>query len=272
MNDTIRRASDKSVRPEKSLDHQAYQSLPRALTGMARNEGTGSYIPPHSHPRGQLLYATSGLMRAATENGIWMLPPNRGLWIPSGVVHDQRMLSPTTIRTIYVEPQLAVRIGGACKSIEISPLLRELILALLQEPVEYDLNQRNESIVNLILSELEASKSLALYVPWPSDRRLVGMCTELLRSPGENATIEYWAKKVGASERTLIRLFIKETGLNFRQWLQQVRLIEGLNRLEDGRTVSETADELGYSSPSAFSAMFRMVMGKSPSEYLATRS
>ncbi|MFP6560163.1 helix-turn-helix domain-containing protein [Paraburkholderia sp. B3] len=271
MRDKIRRGSDKSQREEKSLDPGAYQSVPRVITGMARNEATGGYIPAHSHPRGQLLYATSGLMRAATENGIWLLPPQRGLWIPAHVVHDQLMLSPTLIRTVYIEPAVSRRFGNTCRTLEIRPLLRELILALLAEPVEYALTDRNLHIVDLILSELDIAPSLAVHIPWPRDRRLLSICESILDAPHTPMTIDYWSERVGASARTLIRLFIRETGLTFRQWVQQVRLAEALSRLAHGDPVFQIAEELGYASPSAFSAMFRQVMGQAPTDYLQER-
>lgn len=84
-------------------------------------------------------------------------------------------------------------------------------------------------------------------------------------------TIDYWSERVGASVRTLIRLFIRETGLTFRQWIQQVRLAEALGRLVRGDPVSQIAVELAYASPSAFGAMFRQIMGQSPTDYLQER-
>jgi AraC-like DNA-binding protein/mannose-6-phosphate isomerase-like protein (cupin superfamily) len=269
MADKIRRRSDKLGMQDKSVDHADYQSVPRVMTALARDEATGTYIAPHSHPRGQLLYATSGLMRAATESGIWLLPPQRGLWIPAGVVHDQKMLGPTSMRTIYIEAEASRRLGGTCRTIEVSPLLRELILALLAQPVEYPLDPRNEHIVALIALELENARTMHLEIPWPRDRRLIGICESILEKPHEPMTLEYWSKIVGGSSRTLIRLFIKETGQTFRHWVQQVRLAEALRRLESGAAVAEIAHDLGYASPSAFAAMFRQTMGQSPTDYLA---
>ncbi|GAB2874110.1 helix-turn-helix transcriptional regulator [Paraburkholderia jirisanensis] len=271
MHDKIRRESANRPLPERSLDYDDYQAVPRVMTALARNVPTGGYVEPHSHPRGQLLYATSGLMRAATDRGIWLLPPQRGLWIPPNVVHDQRMLSPTTMRTIYVEPETAQRFGDTCRTIEVSPLLRELILSLVTEPVEYALNARNEHIVALILHELETARAMALEIPWPKDRRLLMICEAVMNAPHAPMTIEHWSEHVGASSRTLIRLFIKETGQTFRHWVQQVRLAEALNRLENGAPVASVAHDLGYASPSAFAAMFRKVLGQSPSDYLAKR-
>jgi AraC-like DNA-binding protein len=272
MSDKIRRRSDNQRQPEESLDYSDDQPVPRVVTALARNEATGCYVEPHSHPRGQLLYATSGLMRAATETGIWLLPPQRGLWIPAGVVHDQRMLSPTTMRTIYIEPITAAQLGDTCRTIEISPLLRELILALLDEPAGYSANEKNTHIVALILLELEAARTIRLEIPWPKDRRILMMCEAILAAPDTPMSLDYWAEKVGGSSRTLIRLFIKETGLTFRHWVQQVRLAEALHRLENGDPIVNVAYALGFASPSAFAAMFRKTMGQSPTDYLADRA
>ena len=272
MNDKIRRRSDNTQPSSRSIDHGDYQSVPRVMTALARNEATGNYIAPHSHPRGQLLYATSGLMRAATDTGIWLLPPQRGLWIPAGVVHDQRMLSPTTIRTLYIEPATAERLGNTCRTIEVSALLKELILALLAEPIEYSLSEKNQHLVALILIELETARTLNLEIPWPQDRRLLTICEAVLNAPDTPMSLDYWSEKVGGSSRTLIRLFIKETGQTFRHWVQQVRLAEALNRLENGESVANVANGLGYASPSAFAAMFRKTMGQSPTDYLVNRA
>lgn len=269
MNDKFRRESANADQVGRSIDHADYQHVPRVMTAMARDEVAGSYIPRHSHPRGQLLYATSGLMRAETDEGIWLLPPQRGLWIPANIVHDQRMLSSTTIRTIYIEQSMGQKLGERCRTIEVSPLLRELILSLVGQPIEYELDERSEHLVALILIELQMARRTALEIPWPKDRRLLVMCEAILKTPHEPMTIEYWSKRVGASSRTLIRLFIKETGQTFRTWVHQVRLAEALSRLEMGASVATVANDLGYVSPSAFAAMFRKTMGQSPTAYLA---
>jgi AraC-like DNA-binding protein len=253
---------------DRSEDYLDYQHVPRTMTVLVRDQQTGVYNEPHTHEHGQVLYASSGVMRVAAQNGLWFLPPKRALWIPAGVVHDQLMLSPVKLRSIYIDPEASLAFGADCKVLEVSVMLRELILALADQPVEYPQNSRNGHIVALILSELELSRSLPLQIPWPADRRLASVCDAILARPENPQTIDYWADKVGASSRTLIRLFLKETGLTFRHWVQQVRLATALNRLEQGQAIGVIARDLGYASPSAFSAMFRRIMGESPREFL----
>ncbi|MRW84240.1 helix-turn-helix domain-containing protein [Pseudoduganella sp. FT26W] len=252
----------------RSSDHRDYQRVPRTVTAMARDEEHGVSGTPHSHERAQLLYATQGVMRVHTETGLWILPPRRALWIPPGVVHHWTALSKVTMRTIYIEPGVAAAFGDSCRVIEVSSLLRELILALLNEPIEYAIPGRGEHLAMLILSELKAAETIPIAIPWPHDRRLVAVCSAILADPGSSRNIEQWADDVGASARTLIRLFPKETGLHYRQWVQQVHLAEAFNRLAHGRSVGEIAAALGYASPSAFSAMFRRILGKTPQHYL----
>jgi AraC-like DNA-binding protein len=256
--------------PDNEFD--AYQHVPRVITAMARDDATGSYIKPHRHPRGQLLYASNGLMRAATETGLWFIPPQRGLWIPAGIEHDQLMLSPVTMRTLYIEQSVAATLGDQCRVVEVSVLLRELIMALAAQPIEYELEGRNSHIVELILCELRTIRTVALELPWPKDRRVLRICEAIFETPGQSWGLDHWAETVGTSPRNLIRLFQKETGLSYRHWVQQARLAVALTRLENGESVANVAQDLGYASPSAFTAMFRTVLGETPTEYLNRRS
>ena len=253
---------------QRSTDHRDYQHVPRVVTAIARDVEHGSTGIPHSHERAQLLYGSQGLMRVRTESGMWVLPPRRALWIPPGVEHHWTALSKVTMRSIYVAPDAAAVFGDTCRVIEVSPLLRELILALLEEPIEYPLPGRGEHLAMLILSELKAAETVPVAIPWPRDRRLLAVCSAIIEDPGSSRNIEQWADEVGASARTLIRLFPRETGLHYRQWVQQVHLAEAFGRLAQGDSVGEIAAALGYASASAFSAMFRRILGKTPQHYL----
>ncbi|WP_251863537.1 helix-turn-helix domain-containing protein [Achromobacter sp. Marseille-Q4962] len=90
-------------------------------------------------------------------------------------------------------------------------------------------------------------------------------------NPENNDTIDQWSEHVGASTRTLTRLFREETGLSFGQWRQQLRLVETIARLAQGVSVSTVASELGYRSASAFISMFRETLGDTPQRYLKRR-
>jgi AraC-like DNA-binding protein/quercetin dioxygenase-like cupin family protein len=252
----------------RSTRSSDYQHAARVVAAMPTEEAYGEHVPPHAHTRAQLMYAVEGLIRVSTEFGVWILPPKRALLIAPGVVHEVSMLSKVSLRLMYIAPEAAAFFGPGCRVIEVSPLLRELIVALAAEPVEYTVSGRGGHLAMLILSELESAETVPIAIPWPRDRRLVAVCSAIMQAPGTHRSIEAWAADAGASARTLIRLFPKETGLHYRQWLQQVHLAEAFCRLARGDSVGVVARALGYASPSAFTSMFHRLLGKTPLHYL----
>ena len=91
-----------------------------------------------------------------------------------------------------------------------------------------------------------------------------------LTTPANDAEdIAAWGARLGASERTLTRRFQSELGMNFREWKRRLRLFKSMELLGAGMSVTATALELGYGSPSAFSYMFTREMGCSPKTYRA---
>jgi len=91
----------------------------------------------------------------------------------------------------------------------------------------------------------------------------------LLADPGDQRDLERLCRDCGASKRTIQRVFLEETKMNFGKWRQQLRLLHGLELLASGEKVTAAALEAGYSSPSAFISMFRKQLGTTPMRYLA---
>ena len=248
---------------------QKFRTLPRSVTAMPSEVQHGELVEAHSHPWVQLLYASEGVMRVRTELGVWIIPPRRALLIAPGVVHELTMLSRVNMRALYIDTAAAGNLVDGCRVLEVSPLLRELILALSLEPVDYPPGGRGDALARLILSELAAMETVPIAVPWPRDRRLQALCADIMARPGSLRRLDDYALDAGASARTLIRLFPRETGLHYRQWVQQVHLAHAFEMLARGESVGNVAQALGYASPSAFTSMFRKLLGKTPQHYLA---
>jgi len=244
-------------------------ALPRSVTAVPSDARQGATVEAHCHPWVQLLYASEGVMRVRTELGVWIIPPRRALLIAPGIVHELKMLSRVNMRAVYIDAAAAGTLVDGCRLLEVSPLLRELILALSAEPLDYPAGGRGEHLAQLILSELAVMETVPIAVPWPRDRRLQTLCADIMDRPGSLRMLEDRALDAGASTRTLIRLFPKETGLHYRQWVQQVHLAHAFERLARGEGVGSIARALGYASPSAFTSMFRRLLGKTPQQYLA---
>jgi AraC-like DNA-binding protein len=254
--------------PARSTNRDDYQRVPRPVAAMAKDFPNGFVIAPHSHPRAQLVYAADGVMRVISPLGAWVVPPLRAAWIPAGIEHEVRMGGSVAMRTLYIDPKAAPPALAACTVIEVTPLLRALILRAVEEPIEYDEAGAAGLVMALILKELASATTVPLRIPLPSDPRLATLCRALLDHPAKGHTLDAWAERVGASARTLARLFQRETGMGFTQWRQQVRLAEAVGRLAKGNSVARVAESLGYGSASAFTAMFHRTLGATPRQYL----
>lgn len=256
----------------RSTNPLDYQRVPRAVAAMPKDFAAGYEIAPHRHARAQLIYATAGTMRIATDDSVWVVPPQRALWMPTGVRHSIFMSGDVTMRTLYLRRDAAEGMPAVCRVLFVSPLLRELIVRATELPMHYDEQGPAGHVVALILDELHRERSLPLQLPMPRDKRLRRLCIALLAAPGDARTLDAWGHSANASPRTLSRLFVAETGLTFGAWRQQARVLEAMGRLGGGQAVTQVALELGYDSVSAFSAMFRRAAGVSPSAYRPPRS
>ncbi len=241
----------------------------RPVVSVARDLVPDEIVGLHRHDYAQLLYASSGLMRVQTPVGAWVVPPQRAVWIPPGLAHQVGPIGAVAMRNIYVAPQPAAGVMAECRVISVSPLLRELILAVVALPRDYRLDSPDGRLMRVLLDQIAAARTTALHLPLPRDRRLRAVTDALIADPADRRGLEDWAKAAGASARTLARLFLAETGLSFRDWRRQLRLHEALARLAMGDSVTAVAYAVGYDSPSAFIAMFRRAMGETPGHYLA---
>lgn len=257
--------------PGRSIDSEDFQKVPRPIAAMAKDYPDGWVQPRHSHPRAQLVSASTGVMTIHTPHGVWIVPPDRALWIPPDIDHRIEMSGSVAMRTLYVEPDAATGLPDVCSVVAVSGLLRELILRVVEMPLLYDERGAGGRIAALIFDELRTLPSLPLHLPSPRDSRLRRLCAAVQQRPADGRALAAWGREVGASARTLARLFRDETGLTFGRWRAQARLLAALTRLGAGEKVTTIALDLGYDSPSAFSALFRRHFGVPPSRYFSGR-
>lgn len=242
---------------------------PPAIEVLGRDDPKGHVIAPHAHREHQIVHASRGIMRVMTASAAWVVPSGRALWMPARTVHWITCVSEVSMRTVYLSADEGLRVPGDCAVWTVSGLMREVILRLVEGPVGED---QSALLVTLLMSEVEAADRVPLSLPLPSDRRLKRITDALEADPADNRPLEAWARIAGATPRTLIRLFQKETGLSFREWRRQARLLAALERLAQGEAVTPLALDLGYASPSAFIQAFRDVLGVTPARYFDKQS
>jgi AraC-like DNA-binding protein len=248
-----------------------------------RELSADTHVRPHSHPWAQMAISTSGVLRLTVPHGAYIVPPSRALWIPPGVEHAVTMVEQADLRTLYFY-QPPGRCGPGvphgqeepwrqCRVLEVSDLLRALVREMPAEPddgapLPPETLRREQHLSALILDELRRASSVRLGVELPRDKRLRHLCEAVIADPTRHETLADWARDTGASPRTVARLFRDELSCTFTQWRQQVILARAVALAAGKRPINQIAAELGYNSPSAFSAMVRRTVGLAPGQFL----
>ncbi len=211
-------------------------------------------------------------MRVRTEAEAWIAPPNRAVYVPAQTIHAITTRSVVEMRSLYIAPGSGDGLPARPTVLDVSGLLRELVLALLEEPLVYDETGRGGAIARLILSEIARAPRLPLAVPLRRDPRLFRVCEALLADPASPLPLEGWAETGGASARTLARLFQSKLGIGFAGWRQRVRFQNAIEAIVAGEPVARVAARNGYRSAAAFTAAFRKAFGVSPSGLRAAQA
>ncbi|MEV7023678.1 helix-turn-helix transcriptional regulator [Kitasatospora sp. NPDC093558] len=223
--------------------------------------GTG--IDAHHHDDHQIAYAGRGVLAVTTHAGTWVAPANRALWVPAGTVHSHRAHGALELHLVGL-PADANPLGLAEPTVlTVSPLLRELILACTRAPEDPDAGRRLR-LRAVLLDQLSVSSQLPLHLPAPTDPTLRALCAILHADPADHRTLAALGREVGASDRTLSRLFQTDLGMTFPRWRTHLRLYHALALLAEDTPVTTVAHRCGWSSASAFIDVFRRTFGHTP--------
>lgn len=241
------------------------------LRSLSATYGDGHCIDRHSHPWGQLAYASGGAMSVSTEDVAWLVPPARAVWLPPLVRHSLTMRGRTRLKTIYLSPERSAGLATSACGLEVSALLRELILHVVRLGALDDDVPHEATLAALLVDLLAEAGRLPLQLRMPSDPRAVRAASLIRREPARPLSLPELAAAAGASGRTLQRLFLSQTGLHIAAWRQAARLSHAAVRLLDGASVTAAGAECGYASTSAFISAFRKRTGLTPLAYRAAR-
>ena len=256
-----------SLWPPRPFDEE----IARPVINRAIDYPDGHVVAAHSHRRHQLLYGASGVVMVTTHDGTWVMPPQRGMWICAGVVHDVRMLGTVSMRSLYFEPDSIDGMPEHCRVVAVSPFMRGLLAETAHLPALYPLGGRDEALMTLILHEAQRMPAVPLSLQFPAHEAMARRCRDFLDRPDPHVSIEDWCVALAMSRRGFTRLFRQETGLSFAAWRQQACLVAALPRLAAGEPVTAVALDIGYDNPAAFTAMFKRLLGLSPRAYLGRR-
>ena len=240
---------------------------------VARHLDFGDYaaeVPVHTHRKGQLIIALYGAVICRAENDIWIVPPDCAVWIPGMIPHSAKATWNAHLNYLFIELG-AVALPDKCCTLAVSPLIKALVDRLTYEGVEYPPDSHVDRLTRVTLDELATMPQQKLSLPVSDHPKIRTMADVLVSHPEDRSTFKDWAKQLALSERSLARLMLRETGLTFGRWRQQLHLIIALKELASGVSVQNVAANLGYESVNAFITMFRKTMGSTPAHYFAGR-
>ncbi len=249
-------------------------SVPRPVMAVGASFVTGAdgmELDAHHHRKAQLLYMTRGVLTCEASQGLWIVPPQCAVWIPGSTRHSIKGVGAIEAYCLFVEPASAPTLPGVCCTVSVSPLLRELLLRCAGLPTLYPVKGAQSRLVTVLLDELAAAPVEKLHLPMPTNGRLRKIADRMTANPADRATVHEWARRIKASERTLRRMVLQETGMSFGRWRQQIHIILALQWLSQGASVQSVAIDLGYESASSFVVMFRKALGTSPARYMTQR-
>jgi AraC-like DNA-binding protein len=243
---------------------------------LARSTNVRAYIvtlpndytsPVHWHAWDQLTYAAAGTLRVHGDGVSWLVPSGRAVWIPVRARHAEQLYGPAAMTTLYFAPRLVRLLPRRCAIVEVSPLLRELIVHASRLGTLDRKIAAHARLISVLIDQLTVASDRSLQLLAPRDPRALRVAAALRDRPDTGASVGALARDAGASRRTIERLFVAETQMTVGEWRRQLRLLHGVRLLASGGAVVDVAVDAGYSSASAFIAAFKKQFGTTPGKW-----
>ncbi|MCP3061234.1 helix-turn-helix transcriptional regulator [Myxococcus sp. K38C18041901] len=225
---------------------------------------TAASYPRHHHPWGEFVYAFTGVMELELAGSHYLAPPQYGIWLPPDVEHRGMNRSEASHCSLYLTKALCRGLPKTTCALAVSPLVKSLLEHLREHQVAYPRTSAERRLMRVLIDQLSLAPPQGSYLPMSEDPLLGEVLRALVKAPADGRSLAEWAHQVHTTERTLERRCQQHLGLSFSEWRQRLRVVKALAMLEEGCAVEVVALELGYSTASAFIAMFRRMTGTTP--------
>lgn len=218
---------------------------------------------PHRHPLGQFVLVKRGVLHGHTTDQHWLMKPGMAVWIPPDTMHWGQAYNRVDLTVLYIAPSLCQSFTSHIKLIDTSFLIFALCERLADRCAPLSEARRN-SMLQMLFEEIEEKPDSNLTLPLPQDTRLKKVTDSLIADPAQRLSLAEWGRRVGATERTLARLFRRETGLRYTEWCNRLLLAVAWQGLANGASNDRLSLMLGFSSGDSFGHWFRRVANTCP--------
>ncbi|CNH79274.1 AraC family transcriptional regulator [Yersinia frederiksenii] len=225
---------------------------------------------PHSHTYGQLICVKSGVLAMNIGGQRFLAPPEFSVWVPAGVEHSSYNRKPMHFRAIDIALAFCNGLPASACLLNVSPIFNAIVEDCFARGLLMPESEQDMRLAHVLIDQFNQSPVQRTYLPTSQDKLLSPVLMALERCPADNTSLALWAKRVYTTERTLSRRCQQELGMAFSEWRQRLRFLHAISLLEQGKTVQSVALDVGYSSASAFIAMFQQISGTTPERYRRT--
>jgi len=227
----------------------------------------------HHHTWHQLIFPIQGLIQTEADEYQFLVPHTTAIFIPAGVCHESIAITNTTFIGLYINPQYGrchdINNEQRLKQVSMTPFLKELILMIKQQCQAEIVTSHGKTLrlIEVFYDQIHTSESFKFKLLIPKDRRIKMIFEQLTEKPDLDLTLSKWGEIVGASERTLSRIFAKEFNTSFALWRQHLRLIHSLPLLESGLSIQNVAHQVGYHNDSSYIKAFKERFSLTPQQF-----
>lgn len=227
----------------------------------------------HCHPWHQLVFPFTGLLQTQVGDKKFLVPHTTSIFVPAGVEHESLALTDTRFMGIYINPEFCRDVEPKVTPIFVSEFIKLLFIEIETHfnSEEYDHNVQT-NLVNVLLDQIQTSKVTNFRLLVPKDRRIKQMFDCYSMDPSISYTLDDWSSRVGATKRTLTRLFAKEFGTSFSLWRQHLRLVTSLTLLETNCSIQDVSTAVGYQNDSSYIKAFKARFGITPLSFKSSNN
>ncbi|WP_238485525.1 AraC family transcriptional regulator [Rahnella ecdela] len=229
-------------------------------------EGNSEYVR-HSHPWSQIICVKSGVLAMLLNGQRYLAPREFAIWVPAGVEHSSYNRKTTRFCAIDIAPELDTDLPAEPCLLTPTAIFNAIADDCFSRNMTEPQNEADLRMCRVLLDQISLAPRQNTYLPTSENKLLAPVLNALEKNPADNTSLAHWAKQVYTTERTLSRRCQQELGMSFAQWRQRLRFLHSISLLEQGKTVHDVALDLGYSSSSAFIAMFQQISGTTPQRF-----